>query len=105
MGNVNFSKLRKIAEENPGFRFGLAGSYVDDTQRPGSDIDIVIDGDSMRMDIAELVEQSFSEEVDILWVELLKADDECLDAFLESNGLPRNEYSAYKTIIKEVIWV
>ena len=39
------------------------------TQKPGSDIDVVIDGDSMRVDIMEYIKSQFQNEVDVLWVE------------------------------------
>lgn len=97
--------LKSVYNKYDGVRIGLAGSFANNTATSTSDIDIVIDGDSMRMDIAEYIRSLFNIPVDILWLELLKEDDEELDRFALSIGLPENEYSAYKTIKKEVEWV
>ena len=48
------STLRKVYDRYSGIRLGIAGSFANGTQKPDSDIDIVIDGDSMRVDIMEL---------------------------------------------------
>lgn len=48
------STLRKVYDKYSGIRLGIAGSFANGTQKPDSDIDIVIDGDSMRVDIMEL---------------------------------------------------
>ncbi len=97
--------LKNVYEKYDNIKLGLAGSYVNNTAKSDSDIDVVIDGDSMRMDIAEYIKGLFSVPVDVLWLDLLKEDDEELDKFALSIGIPRNEYSVYKTIIKEVEWV
>ncbi len=97
--------LKGVYNKYDGIRLGLAGSYANNMATKNSDIDVVIDGDSMRMDIAEYIKSLFLLPVDILWLELLKEDDEEMDRFARSIGVPENEYSVYKTIRKEVQWV
>ncbi len=57
-----------------------AGSGANNSATANSDIDVVIDGDSMRMDVAEYIKNLFNIPVDILWLELLKEDDEELES-------------------------
>lgn len=97
--------LKGVYNKYDGIRLGLAGSYANNMATKNSDIDVVIDGDSMRMDIAEYIKSLFLLPVDILWLELLKEDDEEMDRFARSIGVPENEYSVYKIIRKEVQWV
>lgn len=97
--------LKSVYNKYDGVRIGLAGSYANNSATADSDIDVVIDGDSMRMDVAEYIKNLFNIPVDILWLELLKKDDEELDEFALSIGVPKNEYSVYKTIAREVEWV
>lgn len=99
------NRLKSVYSKYDGVRVGLAGSYANNAATENSDIDVVIDGDSMRMDIAEYIKNLFNVPVDILWLELLKQDDEEMDRFALSIGLPENEYSVYKTIKREVEWV
>lgn len=105
--NLNdiMSTLRKVYDKYSGIRLGIAGSFANGTQKPGSDIDIVIDGDSMRVDIMEYIKSQFQYEVDILWVELMKQEDEEMDKFALENDLPINKFSVYKTVMQEVLWV
>lgn len=97
--------LQGVYNKYDNIRIGLAGSYVNNKAKSNSDIDIVIDGDSMRIDIAEYIKSLFDIPIDILWLELLKEDDEELDRYALSIGVPQNEHSVYKTILKEVEWV
>lgn len=105
--NLNdiMSTLRKVYDKYSGIRLGIAGSFANGTQKPGSDIDIVIDGDSMRVDIMEYIKSQFQYEVDVLWVELMKQEDEEMDKFALENDLPINKFSVYKTVMQEVLWV
>ena len=59
----------------------------------------------MRVDIMEYIKSQFKTEVDVLWVGLMKQEDEELDRFALENDLPINEYSVYKTVMQEVMWV
>ena len=88
--NLNdiMSTLRKVYDKYSGIRLGIAGSFANGTQKPGSDIDVVIDGDSMRVDIMEYIKSQFQTEVDVLWVELMKQEDEEMDKFALENDLP-----------------
>ena len=99
------STLRKVYDKYSGIRLGIAGSFANGTQKPGSDIDVVIDGDSMRVDIMEYIKSQFQYEVDVLWVELMKQEDEEMDKFALENDLPINKFSVYKTVMQEVLWV
>ena len=81
--NEIMSTLRKVYDKYAGIRLGIAGSFANGTQKPGSDIDVVIDGDSMRVDIMEYIKSQFQNDVDVLWVELTeesKSALSCLDA-------------------------
>ena len=103
--NDIMSTLRKVYDKYSGIRLGIAGSFANGTQKPGSDIDVVIDGDSMRVDIMEYIKSQFQYEVDVLWVELMKQEDEEMDKFALENDLPINKFSVYKTVMQEVLWV
>ncbi len=97
--------LRQVYTKYDNIRLGIAGSYANGTQNLSSDIDIVIDGDSMQVDIMEYIKSLFKITVDVLWLDLMKKEDEELDKFEVENGLQINEYSAYKTVMKEVKWI
>mgnify|MGYP001069471086 CR=1 FL=1 len=97
--------LREVYNKYDNIRLGIAGSYVNDTQQSSSDIDVVIDGDSMRVDIMDYIKSLFDITVDVLWVDLMKKEDDELDRFAVENGLPINKYSAYKTVMREVRWI
>ena len=103
--NDIMATLKKVYEKYADIRVGIAGSYVNGTQHANSDIDVVVDGDSMRVDIMEYIKSQFPTEVDVLWVELMKQEDEEMDRFALENDLPINEYSVYKTVMQEVMWV
>ena len=51
--------LKKVYDKYAGIRLGIAGSYANGTQQPDSDIDVVIDGDSMRVDVMEYIKSHF----------------------------------------------
>lgn len=103
--NDIISKLRTAYTKYDNIRLGIAGSYANGTQQDNSDIDIVIDGDSMRVEIMEYIKGLFDVAVDILWVDLMKKEDDDLDQFALANDLPVNQYSAYKTVMREVKWI
>lgn len=97
--------LKTVYDKYDNIKLGIAGSYANGTQNEKSDIDIVIDGDSMRVDIMEYIKSLFTMAVDILWIDLMKKEDDELDSFASANGLPINQYSAYKTVMQEVRWI
>lgn len=97
--------LKKVYNKYDDIRLGIAGSYANGTQESSSDIDIVIEGDSMRVDIMEYIKSLFDISVDVLWVDLMKSEDDELDKFAVDNGLPINKYSVYKTVMQEVRWI
>ncbi len=53
----------------------------------------------------EYIKSLFDITVDVLWVDLMKQEDDELDRFAVENGLPVNQYSAYKTVMQEVRWI
>lgn len=107
MYNINDirKEVRKIYEHYDGIRVGIAGSYANNTAREKSDIDIVIDGDSTRQEIADYAKTLFNKDVDVLWLDLLMENDKELDEFEKAVGLPINQNSVYKTVQREVIWL
>lgn len=99
--------LKKV-QRNPlinGYHLGLAGSYVRGEESSESDIDIIVDKDMLSIEQIEFIKSNFSIKVDVVQLPLLKQEDEMLDATLVSIGLPKNKFSAYKEIMKEVEWV
>lgn len=103
--NDIISVLKQVYNKYDNIKLGIAGSYANGTEKSSSDIDVVIDGDSMRVDIMEYIKGLFDSTVDVLWVDLMKQEDEELDRFAVENGLPVNKYSAYKTVMREVRWI
>ncbi len=97
--------LKQVYTKYDNIKLGVAGSYAHGTQTSSSDVDIVIDGDSMQVDIMEYIKSLFKITVDVLWVDLMKEEDEKLDKFALDNNLPINEYSVYKTVMQEVKWI
>lgn len=98
--------LKRISKEiGFDFRLGIAGSYAKNKAKENSDLDIVIDGDSMKQEVAEYIKQQFPIKVDILWLDLLKAEEDDLNAFCLANNYPINNDSVYKTVLREVIWI
>ncbi len=97
--------LKQVYNKYDNIRLGIAGSYVNGNEKSSSDLDVVIDGDSMRVDIMEYIKSLFDITVDVLWVDLMKKEDDELDRFAVENGLPINKYSAYKTVMQEVRWI
>lgn len=103
--NEIIANLRTVYNKYDNIKLGIAGSYVNGTQEAASDIDVVIEGDSMRVDIMEYIKSLFDITVDVLWLDLMKQEDDELDRFAVENGLPVNKYSAYKTVMQEVRWI
>lgn len=89
-------------------RFGIAGSFARGTAKKSSDIDIVIDTDCLDIMVMEQIKitlkSKFNRKSDVLCLDLLRQEDEKLDNLSCSLGLGKNEYSAYKTILRDVIW-
>lgn len=103
--NDIISVLRQVYSKYDNIKLGIAGSYANEAQNASSDIDVVIEGDSMRVDIMEYIKSLFDITVDVLWVDLMKKEDDALDRLALENGLPVNKYSTYKTVMQEVRWI
>ena len=97
--------LKPLYGQYDNIKIGIAGSYANNKETKESDLDIVIDGDSTRLDIVEYIKGLFNIPVDVLWVNLMKQEDEELDAFAIEMELPINNNSVYKTVMREVIWI
>lgn len=97
--------LKPLYSQYDNIRIGIAGSYANDTKTEKSDLDIVVEGDSTRLDIMEYIKGLFTIPVDVLWVNLMRQEDEELDAFAIEMDLPVNKNSVYKTVMREVIWI
>jgi len=102
-----FRYMESLAKELPEYKFGIAGSIARGTQSKNSDIDIIVDTDSMPLVDMEFIKNYFNSNraVDVLLLGLLQKEDEELDSFALSMGLPINDESVYKTIVREVIWI
>lgn len=96
------SELSKLT----GLRLGLAGSYARGTNKKSSDIDIVVDANTLTIEAIEVLNKAFKpRKADVLITGLLKDEDIELDNFLLSIGLSKNEESVYKSIMSEAIWI
>lgn len=97
--------LRSVYNKYTGIKLGIAGSYVNGTNDENSDIDVVLEGDSTRIEVAEYIKSLFTVTTDVLWVDLMKEEDLALDGLARSVGIPENKNSVYKTVMREVIWI
>lgn len=103
--------LRKIKEINGlsdfcNYQMGLAGSYARDEAGSDSDIDIVVNTDALTVENIEFIRDMFNPTpVDVLQLKLLEEEDKKMDAFLVSIGAEENEFSIYKSVKEDVIWV
>ncbi len=92
----------------PHCRIGVVGSLTKGTATDTSDIDIVLDTDTISIDTMEFIKKAigsvFHREVDVLCMGLLRTEDEELDKFATDIGLPVNPNSVYKNVCREVIW-
>ncbi|AWI06716.1 nucleotidyltransferase domain-containing protein [Clostridium drakei] len=92
-------------------KIGLAGSFARGTNMKSSDIDIVLSYDLDRDDadllilVEEYINKKCGYKVDVLHLERLAIEDEELDNHAKSLDLPINDESAYKSILKDVIWI
>lgn len=97
-------RLDNVYSKFGDIRLGVAGSYSRGDAEQDSDVDIVIEGDSMRVDIMEYIKNIFNGNADVLWMDLLKQEDEKLDKLFMENDLPLNQNSVYKNVLREVKW-
>ena len=105
-----FRDNKKILRQS---RIGLAGSFVRDGQRLDSDIDIVIEPSDTSQAYTFLLYQTLSTYMenhletgyDLVWLNLLAEQDKEEDQLLSEYGIPADNTSPYKMIVKEVEWV
>lgn len=102
--NDILKKLTELEGLLGGIKLGVAGSYAKGTATEDSDVDVVADYDMLDFDQIDLIKDSFDKDVDVVQLPLLKEEDERLDKLALSLDLPINDESAYKNIVKEVIW-
>ena len=101
---ISFNELNSV-------RIGLFGSYSRNEQKEDSDIDIVYSVDKSLNSFNEIqffIEkclEKYTNDFDIIWLELLEEDDKKMDSYFEKEGLGVNENSPYKELLKDVIWV
>lgn len=90
------------------YRIGVAGSYARNTATETSDIDVVVDTDMLDIPdiecIKSLIKSQFNKDTDVICLQLLREEDEHLDRLALNIGVNKNSYSAYKSILREVIW-
>lgn len=105
--------LQNIKENSvlSNMKIGLAGSFAIGANKKSSDIDVVLSYELDRNDtdllifVEERIKKECNYKVDVLHLERLAVEDKELDDYAKSIGLPINDSSAYKNILKDVIWV
>ena len=108
--NIKSNMIGKDADgiDIQDLRFGLAGSVAKNKVKKSSDIDIVIDSNGFSIENMEYIKSylndKFKRKVDILFLPLLKNEDDELDNIAIKFNLPINMDSVYKTVNREVIW-
>lgn len=102
------SILEVLSSLNFRLPLGVVGSMVKGTYTDSSDIDIFVDGGMLDLTEIDLIKDTirkhFDRDCDVIQSVLAKDEDEELDRLALSIGCPTNEFSSYKTMLKEVIW-
>ena len=97
------------------FKVGVAGSYVNATNKKGSSIDIVLklnEGEKRSLigafEITSFIKNQlqnvYSNKINVLWLDLLEDDETTLIDFVRTTGIEANPESAYTNIVEDVIW-
>lgn len=97
------------------FKVGVAGSYVNGTNKKGSSIDIVLklnEGEKRSLIgafeitsfIKDQLQNVYSNKINVLWLDLLEDDETKLIDFVRTTGIETNPESAYTNIVEDVIW-
>ena len=97
------------------FKVGVAGSYVNATNKKGSPIDIVLklnEGEKRSLigafEITSFIKNQlqnvYSNKINVLWLDLLEDDETKLIDFVRTTGIEANPESAYTNIVEDVIW-
>ena len=104
-------KIVKNDKKYSEFEIGVAGSYARGEQTDESDIDIVINTDSLSISDMENLKYLIKNilgvfvDIDILQLPLIKNESDEDDEFCKSMGIPLNNFSVYRSVVREVIWV
>lgn len=106
------SVLKELSNEYPNIRFGLAGSYVNESYTSKSDVDIVLDAPEsvmgsldVNVNLYNTLSSKLGKEIDLVWLKLLKESSDESDNLARSMGIGINMYTPYRTIMNNVIWV
>lgn len=98
-------------ENESNIHLGLAGSFSRNTHDSESDIDIVVEYETETDDIVffskrlkAYIERMTDRNYDIIWLNQLKRQDEEQRQLMSTLGII-DEQSAYKTILRDVIWI
>ena len=107
--------VHTVAEqpEMSSFKVGVAGSYVTSLNKKGSAIDIILKlkdgadkdliGDlDINYFVRDFIARAYSNKIQIIWLDLLEADEEALLKFIATEGVENNPESAYTNIVGEV---
>lgn len=97
------------------FKVGVAGSYVNATNKKGSSIDIVLklnEGEKRSLIgafeitsfIKDQLQNVYSNKINVLWLDLLEDDETKLIDFVRTTSIEANPESAYTNIVEDVIW-
>ena len=97
------------------FKVGVAGSYVNATNKKGSSIDIVLklnEGEKRSLIgafeitsfIKDQLQNVYSNKINVLWLDLLEDDETKLIDFVRTTGIEANPESGYTNIVEDVIW-
>lgn len=111
LGNEILLGMSEIAKEIQfrDVKLGLAGSIVRGNYNDKSDIDIVVDNRTLNLNEMQYMKgyfnKRFGRDVDIISIPLLREEDLELDAMCRENNMTVDEYSVYKNIEREVVWV
>lgn len=100
--------LSALRDLNFRLRLGVVGSFARGDYTDSSDVDVFVDGDMLSFDeldlIKDMIMEKFGRDCDVIQSKLAKAEDEELDKLFISICGCINAESAYKNMIRDVVW-